>query len=86
MESSGSMIIDDFHGIGPVLGPDEAVVSVKGGDLFLAFGDHFPARVWMAATPRMKAELVVATVRKAAQHYRNPQDKYVRQEQENVAA
>ena len=58
------------------LGPEEAVLSVKNGDEFFAFGEHVPARRWRFASPRAKAEMVISWISKAAKYYRKPRVRF----------
>ena len=58
------------------LGPKEALLSVKTPDLVFAFGEHVPARRWIVASPRQKAELVLSWISKAAEYYRNPRIRF----------
>ena len=52
------------------LGPEGAVMSVKGRESF-AFGDAIGPR-WYAMTPEERAEALVAWIRKAAKYCRKP--------------
>ena len=68
-------ILEDNRATYMSLGPEEAVVSAKTPDIF-AFGEHIEAHVWMKASAREKAELVLSWITKAAQYYRKPRVRF----------
>lgn len=68
-------LLDDDQAVYFRLGPEGAVLSVKGRGTF-AFGESFGRR-WHEMTPEKRAHAVLSWIRKAAQYCRVPRIRWL---------
>ena len=69
------MLLASDHAVYLRLGPEGAVMSVKGRGTF-SFGDSIGVR-WYGMTPEERTQAVLEWVRRAAEYCRKPQARWI---------